>query len=105
MTLMTHDCLRLSDRAQAKIRQLMKSSGHDRDTVRVLAERSAEGVLEVGLAFDSRREQDVSLSAEGVDVVVDAKTLEIAQDSTLDYGTEGFTLARDLACETLAFSE
>ncbi len=102
---MNHDCLRLSDRAQAKIRQLMKSGDHRRDTVRIFAERSAQGVLDVGLAFDSRREQDVSLSMEGVDVFTDMNTLEIAQDSTLDYGTEGFTLARDLACETLPFPE
>ncbi len=105
MTEVNHDRLRLSDRAQAKIRQLMKSSDHERGTVRVFAERSAQGVLDVGLAFDSPRDQDVSLSMEGVDVVTDVKTLEIAQDSTLDYGTEGFTLARDLACETLPFPE
>ena len=102
---MNHDCLRLSDRAQAKIRQLLKSSDHDSSTVRVFAERSAKGVLDVGLAFDRPRDQDVSLSLEGVDVVTDLKTLKIAQDSTLDYGTEGFTLARDLACETLPFPE
>ena len=82
----------------------MKSSNHV--TVRVFAERSALGVLDVGLAFDdSPRDEDVSLSMEGVDVVTDVKTLEIAQDSTLDYGTEGFTLARHLACETLPFPE
>ena len=105
MTAMNHDCLRLSDRAQAKIRQLMKSSDPERATVRVFAERSAQGVLDVGLAFDSPRDQDVSLSIEGVDVVTDVKTLEIAKNSTLDYGTEGFTLARDIACETLPFPE
>ncbi len=97
---MNHDCLRLSDRAQAKIRQIMQSGDHARATVRIFAERSAQGVLDIGLAFDSPGEQDVFLSMEGVDVVTDVKTLEIAQDSTLDYGTEGFTLARDLACET-----
>ena len=102
---MTHDRLRLSDRAQAKIRSLMASSGPERAMVRVFAERSSEGVVEVGLAFDGPRKHDVSLSAEGVDVVADAQTLEIAQDGTLDYGAEGFTLLRDLACETLPFPE
>jgi len=97
---MNHECLRLSDRAQAKIQQLMKASDHEGGTVRVFAERSDQGVLEVGLAFDSPHERDVFLSIDGVKVVTDLKTLEIAQDSTLDYGTEGFTFARDLACET-----
>ena len=102
---MNHECLRLSDRAQAKIRQLMKASDHEGGTVRVFAERSDQGVLEVGLAFGSPHERDVFLSIDGVKVVTDLKTLEIAQDSTLDYGTEGFTLTRDIACETLPFAE
>ena len=102
---MNHDCLRLSDRAQARIRQIMQSRNHTEHTVRVFAERSAVGVLDVGLAFDRPRDQDVSLPADGVDVVTDVKTLEIAQNSTLDYGSEGFTLLRNPACETLPFPE
>lgn len=100
---MIDDRLRVSDRAQAEIRRVMKSRSDERRPIRVFAARSDEGVLDVGLAFDSRREQDVSVSAEGVDVVADAQTLEIMRDSTLDYGIEGFTLARNIACETLPF--
>ena len=89
------DRLRLSERAQAKIRDLMKTHGSESRTVRLFAERAEDGSLELGLAFDERQDADYALASDGVTMVADPQTVALARDRVLDYGTEGFTFARD----------
>ncbi len=92
--------LKLSDRAQAKIRDLMKARGVPRATVRVFAERRDDGALELGLAFDERRAANLEFLEEGLTLVADPETLSMAGERVIDYATEGFTFTRDGACET-----
>ncbi len=118
MLLLEHNCLRLSDRAQAKIRSILKQRGETDATVRLYAERTTDdddddgdgdgdgdGDIELGLAFDKRRDGDFVVPAEGVTVVADAHTLAIARDRVIDYDTQGFTFAQDSACEARPFFE
>ncbi len=108
MLLLEHNRLRLSDRAQAKIRSILKQRGETDATVRLYAERTTDddnGDIELGLAFDKRRDGDFVVPAEGVTVVADAHTLAIARDRVIDYDTQGFTLAQDSACEARPFFE
>ncbi len=95
---------RISDRAQAKIRSILAETGQC-DTVRLFAEKTRDGGIEIGLASDRRRDDDFQIPADGVTVVADAQTLAIARDRVIDYETHGFTFAGDTACEALPFTE
>jgi Fe-S cluster assembly iron-binding protein IscA len=116
MLLLENNRLRLSDRAQAKIRSILKQRGETDATVRLYAERTTDdddddddgdgdGAIELGLAFDRRRDGDLTVPAEGVTVLADARTLAIARDRVIDYDTQGFTFAQDSACEARPFFE
>ena len=105
MLLLAHDRLRLSDRAQAKIRSILEERGETDVAVRLFAEKTSDGAIELGLAFDRRRDDDVVVPAEGVTVLADAQTLAIARDRVIDYETQGFTFAKDSACEARLFTE
>lgn len=106
MLLLTHNRLRLSDRAQAKIRSILEQRGKSDEAVRLYAEKAGDdGAIELGLAFDHRRDDDMVVPAEGVTVLADAQTLAIARDRVIDYETQGFTFAKDSACETAPFFE
>lgn len=97
--------LRLSDRAQAKIQDILAQRGRHAEAVRLFAEATGDGGLELGLAFDRRREDDIEIPAEGVTVIADAQTLSLAGNRVIDYETEGFTFAIDGACEAPLFPE
>ena len=105
MLLLAHSRLRLSDRAQAKIRSILEERGETDAAVRLFAERAKDGAIELGLAFDRRRDDDVVVPAEGVTVLADSQTLAIARDRVIDYETQGFTFAKDSACEARLFTE
>jgi len=83
----------------------MKTHGHSDATVRLFAEKSEMGVTEVGLAFDRPRNGDVEIPADGLNLVADALTLDLAKSRLIDYGTEGFTFARNDSCESHPFTE
>ena len=108
MLILAHNRLRLSDRAQAKIRSVLmerEGRGETDAAVRLFAEKASDGAIELGFAFDRRRDDDVVVPAEGVTVLADAQTLAIARDRVIDYETQGFTFAKDSACETRLFTE
>ena len=106
MLLLAHNRLRLSDRAQAKIRSILEERGKKGEAVRLFAERASDdGAIELGLAFDRRRDDDLVVPAEGVTVLADTQTLAIARDRVIDYETQGFTFAKDSACEARLFTE
>ncbi len=96
---------RLSDRAQAKIRSILAERSETDETVRLFAEKTSDGTIELGLAFDRRTDDDVVVPAEGVTVLADAQTLAIARDRVIDYETQGFTFAKDSSCEARLFAE
>lgn len=108
MLALARNRLRLSDRAQAKIRSILEQRGKTGEAVRLYAERASDdddGAIELGLAFDRRRDGDMVVPAEGVTVLADAHTLAVARDRVIDYETQGFTFAKDSACETGPFFE
>jgi Fe-S cluster assembly iron-binding protein IscA len=97
--------LRISDRAQAKIRSILAETGQRDEAVRLFAEKSDDGGIELGLASDRRRDDDIQVPADGVTVIADAQTLAIVRDRIIDYEAEGFTFAVDGACEAPVFAE
>lgn len=101
----SHNKLRLSDRAQAKIRGVLAEQGKSDHAVRLFAEKTADGTLELGLAVDRRRADDILVPAEGVTVFADPQTLAVARDRVIDYEPHGFTFAKDNACEAGLFTE
>jgi Fe-S cluster assembly iron-binding protein IscA len=105
MLRLAHHRLRLSDRAQAKIRSVLAERGDTGEAVRVFAEKTADGAVELGLALDQRRADDILVPAEGVTVLADAQTLAVARDRVIDYEPQGFTFARNSACEAHLFTE
>ncbi len=107
MLLLAQDRIRLSDRAQAKIRAVLaeRSGAGDVEVVRLFAEKTSDGAVELGLAFDRRRDDDVVVPAEGVTLLADVHTLAVARDRVIDYEPQGFTFAKDRACEAGLFTE
>jgi Fe-S cluster assembly iron-binding protein IscA len=105
MLLLAHNRLRLSDRAQAKIRNVLAEQGKADHPVRLFAEKTAAGALELGIALDRRRADDILVPAEGITVFADAHTLAVARDRVIDYEPRGFTFAKDSACEARPFPE
>lgn len=97
--------LRISDRAQAKIRSILSATGKRNEAVRLFAEQTDDGGIELGLASDRRRDDDIQIPADGVTVIADEQTLAIARDRVIDYEAEGFTFAVDGACEVPLFTE
>jgi len=106
MLLLAHNRLRLSDRAQAKIRSILEQRGKTDEAVRLYAEKASEdGTIELGLAFDRRRNDDLVVPAEGVTILADPQTLAIARDRVIDYEAQGFTFAQDSVCDAGPFFE
>lgn len=105
MLLLAQNRLRISDRAQAKIRSILAETGRRDEAVRLFAEKTRDGSIEIGLASDKLRDDDIEIPAEGVTLVADAQTLAIARDRVIDYEAQGFTFALDGACETPLFAE
>ena len=97
--------LRISDRAQAKIRAILADSGQPGGSVRLFAELTVDGGIEMGLAADQRRDNDLQVPADGITLYADAQTLAITRDRIIDYEAPGFTIAVDGACEAPSFAE
>ncbi len=62
----------------------MPKRGETDETVRLFAEKTSDGAIELGLAFDGTTDDDVVVAAEGV---------------------KGFTFAKDSSCEARLITE
>lgn len=77
--------------------------------MRVFAERTPGGGLEVGFSFDARREGDAPVEDTDLSLVTDPASLSVLAGSLLDFeesaDKRGFVLARDATCADRFFAE
>ncbi len=87
--------VRLTDRAQAKIRNLMSARGGTGSVVRLYAEATPGGTTEFGLSFDRKTPSDRMLVAEGLELAIDPQSGRTIRNLVIDYvesaGTRAFT--------------
>ena len=92
------DAIRVSDRAQAKLRSLTRSRRAESAAVRLYAERNAKGAVEMGLSLDGRRAEDCLVLADGLELLADPATLRTVGSVYIDYENTGFVIS-PAACE------
>ena len=53
--------------------------------LRLAAKIEADGKFEYGMGFDERREDDVQVTAEGIDIIISSSCKDLLVGATLDY--------------------
>jgi Fe-S cluster assembly iron-binding protein IscA len=86
---------RVSDRARARILALAAERASQGGAVRLFAERTDTGAIELGLSFDERREGDEVVATDGLQLLGDSASLTAVEGHVLDYDSRGFTLLID----------
>ncbi len=80
--------LKITDKAQAKLRELIANSDQPVLGIRVIAEAKSPLKAEYGLSFVQEGEQlpeDTVVSCEGFDVYIDPESLPFVEEATLDF--------------------
>jgi len=65
--------------------KLSAAQASDKPVLRVAAKTNSDGSIEYGMGFDELKEGDVSLQNNGATVVIDSMSIEILDETTLDY--------------------
>lgn len=77
--------LTLTDTAAAQIRANLDPGAPDGLFLRIAAKIQADGSIEYGMGFDEMREEDVKVSTQGVEVVVNRAMQELLEGAVMDY--------------------
>jgi iron-sulfur cluster assembly protein len=75
----------ITPRAAQQIAVAARQGGTEGMALRIAAKEGADGSIEYGMGFDERKEDDVQLTSEGVEVVIAAAHKPLLGGTTLDY--------------------
>src|SRR5271155_1230479 len=75
----------LTPRAAAQLRTMRSGLGKPAASVRLLVESGGCSGMQYGMSFDEPKEGDASFESEGVAIVVDPKSLEHLDGTTVDF--------------------
>ena len=78
--------LQVSSRAAQQIRYQAKQNRMEGMPLRIAAKHNPDGTIHYGMGFDDTgRDDDTSYQSEGIDLVVSPMSLDLLNDTTLDY--------------------
>jgi len=73
-----------TDSAAEHIKQ-SASQANEQPVLRVAAKTNSDGSIEYGMGFDESNEKDAKIQNNGATVIIDPVSIEILEDTTLDY--------------------
>ncbi|HED17118.1 MAG TPA: iron-sulfur cluster assembly accessory protein [Gammaproteobacteria bacterium] len=65
--------------------KLTAAQANGEPVLRVAAKTNSDGSIEYGMGFDEAKEGDTQVQNGGVTVVIDSMSIEILEETTLDY--------------------
>jgi len=65
--------------------KLTAAQANGQPVLRVAAKTNSDGSIEYGMGFDDASEGDVEIKNNDATVIIDAMSIEILEDTTLDY--------------------
>lgn len=78
--------IRVTENAAKQIQTLLQDSdGGPGKALRVYVEGGGCSGMQYGMVFDTKKDDDVAFDQNGVQVIVDAQSLEFLKGSTIDY--------------------
>jgi iron-sulfur cluster assembly protein len=76
---------RITDDAAKQIKIATEQSDAAGMILRIAAKTNQDGSIEYGMGFDEARENDVHISHDDVEVVIDATSNELLEEASIDY--------------------
>jgi iron-sulfur cluster assembly protein len=77
--------IKITPAAAAQIRRSQEQAGAQDMALRIAVKLEEDGSFAYGMGFDSRKDSDVELHSEGIDVLVAESAKEALIGATLDY--------------------
>jgi len=71
--------------AATQIKQAAQQGGMGEMPLRIAVTKQADGSLHYGMGFDEAQQEDISVTSEGVAVLISPVSQELAKGLTLDY--------------------
>ena len=71
--------------AAAQIKLSAEQSKTEGMSLRIAASRNDDNSIHYGMGFDESKEDDVTISAENVEIIVSATSAELLKNSTIDF--------------------
>ena len=75
----------LTDKAAAQVREASKIGGTEGMALRMAAQQKADGTIDYLMGFDDKKEDDIALNANGVEVVIAPEFMPLLEEATMDY--------------------
>jgi iron-sulfur cluster assembly protein len=75
----------ITPKAAEQIRKASEQTNAGTMYLRIAARREDSGSLEYGMGFDDKKDEDLHLTSEGIDVVISNSIKELLMGAVLDY--------------------
>lgn len=76
---------KITDSAAKQIKLAREQSDAGEMLLRIAAKNNADGSIEYGMGFDDPRENDVHITHDDVEVVIDPTSNELLEEASMDY--------------------
>ncbi len=77
--------IKLTAEAARQIRQSAKEGKLEGLPLRIAGTKNPDGSIHYGMGFDDVKEDDVTYTSEGVDIVVSSVSIDVLDGTTIDY--------------------
>ena len=71
--------------AAEQVRSAAKQGGTDGLSLRLAASKKPDGSIDYRIGFDDATEEDISISSEGVDIVMAPESVPLLDDAIMDF--------------------
>lgn len=75
----------LTDKAAAQVREAAKNGGTEGMALRMAANKKEDGAIDYLMGFDEKKDDDIEINANGVEVVIAPEFMPLLDQATMDY--------------------
>jgi iron-sulfur cluster assembly protein len=76
---------KLTSAAATQVLVAAKQGGAEGMSLRLAAQRTADGAIDYRMGFDDATEDDIRVSCEGIDVIMSPEQIPLLDQATMDY--------------------
>jgi iron-sulfur cluster assembly protein len=76
---------KLTSAAAAQVLVAAKQGGTEGMSLRLAAQRTADGAIDYRMGFDDATEDDIRMTCEGIDVIMSPEQVPLLDQATMDY--------------------
>lgn len=81
----SREMFKVTEAAAEQVRSAAEKGGAEGMALRLAAVRKTDGTFDYKMGFDQPREDDIRLSCEGVDIVMEPEFVPLLDETVLDY--------------------